>query len=459
MNSKTGLYPLYVAYSIYVEKCKEYPDNALTIDKKNAIWRDTLANNIFVICKTPMAKEITRRTLAGYKNYKVNAHYFEDLVNMLEHKQRQFIDKITRPNYWERKDNKKMEFDAIVGNPPYQLLLGNTTGNSSKAKAIYNIFLDGAINLNPNYISMIMPARWMTKSVEGISDKWVDDMINSNKFEILHDYLNSSDCFPAVDIKGGICYFLYNNEYNDKCSYYLHENDKCNFRKQFLNENNIGVVIRDYIAMNIIEKIEKVEKEYYSKIEKNFSYIVGPKDFFTTKHKLTSSWKGFKNEEDTEHIIKYYYSEKGKRDIGYISPKDIDKNIDAIKYNKVFIPAAGGTGNDQLILGSPIISEGESACSQTYLAIGYNNTLNKNECINVTTYLKTKFLRYLVSILKKTQNGPKKVYQFVPMQDFTNQSDIDWNKNVEDIDKQLYKKYKLNEEEIKYIENKIKYAE
>lgn len=119
MNSKTGLYPLYVAYSIYVEKCKEYPDNALTIDKKNAIWRDTLANNIFVICKTPMAKEITRRTLAGYKNYKVNAHYFEDLVNMLEHKQRQFIDKITRPNYWERKDSKKMEFDAIVGNPPY----------------------------------------------------------------------------------------------------------------------------------------------------------------------------------------------------------------------------------------------------------------------------------------------------------------------------------------------------
>ena len=102
-----------------------------------------------------------------------------------------------------------MKFDVIVGNPPYQLNVGNTTGNSSKAKSIYHMFIEQAKKLNPRYLTMIVPSRWMTRSVEGIPDKWIDDMLNENKISVIYDFLNSQDCFPGVQIEGGVNYFLW----------------------------------------------------------------------------------------------------------------------------------------------------------------------------------------------------------------------------------------------------------
>lgn len=120
---------------------------------------------------------------------------------------------------------KEMKFDVIIGNPPYQLGVGNEGGNSSKAKAIYHKFVSQAIKLNPRYITMIIPSRWMTRSVEGIPDSWIDEMINCNKFKILHDFLDASACFPSNPPRGGVCYFLWEKEYNGICNYYLHTVD------------------------------------------------------------------------------------------------------------------------------------------------------------------------------------------------------------------------------------------
>lgn len=96
-----------------------------------------------------------------------------------------------------------MKFDVIIGNPPYQLNVGNTKGNSSKARAIYHLFISQAIKLNPQYLCMIVPSRWMTRTTEGIPDDWVSEMLESNKFRVIHDFEDSKDCFPGVDIRGG----------------------------------------------------------------------------------------------------------------------------------------------------------------------------------------------------------------------------------------------------------------
>ncbi len=348
---------------------------------------------------------------------------------------------------------KDMKFDVIIGNPPYQLGVGNEGGNSAKAKAIYHLFVSQAIKLNPRYITMIIPSRWMTRSTEGIPDTWIDEMLNSNKIKILHDYINSSNCFPGVDIEGGICYFLWEKNFQGECEYKLHKNDMfIEEYKGYLNANNVGIVIRDTNAISIIEKIEKIESNYLLKDSCNFSSLVSPKDFFTNKLTLTSSWNGYKEYPDNVYNIKYYLNKNiHKIPYGWINPTDISKNIKSSKLHKVFIPAARGGANegDNQILGVPFYGEPNSVCSQTYLVIGYNPELHnftKEQCMNIISYIKTKFFRYLVSIKKKTQNGPRGVYQFVPLQDF----------NEEWTDEKLYKKYGLTQDEIDFIESMIR---
>lgn len=155
INSKTGLYPLYVTYSIYRAKCNKYHEEELSIDIKRRLWNETLENNVYVICKTPMAKQITKRTLAGYSDAKINAHYFDDLVNQMKCKQKDFIDKILRSSYWKKGDIGKMKFDAVVGNPPYQ-----EEGESTRKSPIYHLFYDSAFSIS-NIVSMISPARFL----------------------------------------------------------------------------------------------------------------------------------------------------------------------------------------------------------------------------------------------------------------------------------------------------------
>lgn len=343
-----------------------------------------------------------------------------------------------------------MKFDVIISNPPYQLSVGNDGGNSSKAKAIYNLFITEAIKLNPKHLCMITPSRWMTKTTEGISDEWVDTILDSNHFKVLHDFEDSSMCFPGVEIKGGVNYFLYEKDYQGMCEYYFHYTDgEIQKRIDYLDSLKTGVVIRDPKAYSILSKIISVESTYYNNYETNFSGYVSPKDFFTNKQALTSSWRDYKERSDYEHYIKYYLNKNiHKKDFGWVSKKQIPKNTNSIALNKVYIPAAGGSGYDSQVLGKPFYGEPNSVCSQTYLVIGYDaekHNFSKGECENIISYIQTKFFRYLVSIKKKTQNGPRGVYQFVPIQDFTHR----WT------DEQLYKKYKLSESEISFIETMI----
>lgn len=350
----------------------------------------------------------------------------------------------------------KMHFDVVIGNPPYQLSVGNTGSTSATARAIYHEFVTQSIALNPRFITMVIPSRWMTRSTKGVPDTWIDDFINDKRVRVLHDYLDSTLVFPGVDIKGGVCYFLWDRDNEGKCEYVLHKSSDAEdtvTSHDYLNSKGIGIVVRDVQAISIIAKIEKIEGDWLTNASKNFSSLVSPKDFFTNKEFLTSSWDGFSKKKDSAHPIKYYLNKSMHQiPFGFVSLSDIPKNSGVEKFHKVYIPASGwgsAMEGDDPVLGKPFVGEPNSVCSQTYLVIGYDQSIKKlsqKECENIVSYISTKFFRYLVSLKKHTQHASRGVYQFVPIQDFTES----WT------DEKLYKKYKLTKEEIDFVETKIR---
>ena len=457
INSKTGLYPLFMAYSVFAEKLQEYRDTHMLatdipVDTQNRLWDEVLRNHIFVICKTEMAKSITKRTLRGFRKARVNARFFEDLINKITNQPELFTSKVTNGIlYWKNNElESDMKFNAIVGNPPYQLIKAseNNTTNSAFASAVYPCFMDIARKLNPEYISMITPSRWMTKSGQGVSDDWVEKMLESNHFNTIHDYLSAAECFTGVEIKGGVNYFLFQPTYNGECEFFVHNNGEITRRKGYLNALGAGIVIRDLRAVEIVNKVIAVEGDYIH--SNSFSELVSPQHFFDKDGALNTNWKGYSKTKDQEHYIKYYLNKNLESSgFAWVKKSDIPKNFQTVGMNKVYLPKAGGSGNDPIVLGHPFFGEADSVCSQTYILIGYvpgKHSFTKEQCENIISYISTRFVRYLISIKKKTQDVTSASFQFVPVQDWTKA----WT------DSELYAKYNLTRSEIEYIESRIK---
>jgi hypothetical protein len=442
INSKSGFYPLFVAYSIYRNRAKEkYPDketNNLTVEQQLELWDKTLAENVFVICKTPMAKSITKRTLVGFRNAKVNTRYFEDLVYQITKRPEDFLSKIKKgQSYWKTDNNNDMRFNAIVGNPPYQL----TAEGGNRSLPIYNHFVDISRDLKPNFISLIIPSRWMSGGL-GLSD-FRKSMLEDTRISKLIDYPDSNEVFPGVEVKGGICYLLWDIEHKGKSNITTIRGDSVHGPvKRALDD--FDILVRDSLSVKILDKV--LDKEEYSitsllSVDKEFGW--------------TSNFNNF-SKVAVEGYIPLQYILKGKRKIGWISRENITKSINLIDTYKVLIPKAGSDGGKKIpdiVLGKPLISECPSVCTQSYLFF-YVDSLQK--AINIERYLKSKFFRFQVSLRKMTQDATKSTYNWVPIQDFTENSDIDWSKPLKEIDLQLYKKYNLNTDEIAFIDTMIK---
>lgn len=445
INSKTGLYPLYVTYSIYRKRCEAVDPKDLTIEKQYQLWRQTVEENVFVICKTPMAKAITRRTLLGYRNGKINAHAFDDLIMQLKEKPEQFKEKVLRGSFWN-KENKQMKFDAVVGNPPYQLEGGS--GGSNDAP-IYQFFANIAEKLTLNYVSLIMPARWFAAGRENLLGSFRYHMIKSKLIAKMVVFSNGNDVFPNVEIKGGICYYLLDKSHDGACEYTL--NDGIDTICSLRDLAQFDIIIRDPQLAKIVDRVQQMNgnKNCVNTIISNdtpFGISSNPKS--SKKNPLqvyTSS--------SPQHNTMLYHIEKLVRKIEYVDRSNIAKNTKYIDYDKVFIPGAGGSGNDAYVIGRPVVAPKNSVCSQSFLFAAFDTAEQAN---NFLKYLYTKFFRILVSAAKISQSAPNRVYKFVPLQDFTNKSDIDWSKPIPEIDRQLYKKYNLTDEEIAFIESKIK---
>ena len=432
INSKTGLYPLYMAYSVFAEKLQAYRDKHMLatdvpVETQNKIWDDVLRNNIFVICKTEMAKSITKRTLRGFRQAKVNARYFEDLINKITNQPDLFTSKVRNGvNYWKINDNPNMKFNAIVGNPPYQVI-SHDGPQASQATPVYHFFVNIARKLNASYVSMIMPARWYSGGM-GMND-FRASMLNDKHLSLIVDFPKSRDCFPTVDIAGGICYFLMDAQHSGNCIIENREGNESNQDTRSLNE--FPIFIRNNIGVHIIRKLD---------LSKNLSSVVFPISPFG----LPTNTEGTTTEgKDTIALI----SSKGR---SYI-PRGKANNQKLVEQYKVMIgqlnPDRGGvsntTGGSNVTTKVTVLSPDE-VTTATYIILGGFDT--KEEAENYATYIRTKFVRFLVFQTLSSMHITQSNFQFVPVQDWTKS----WS------DSELYKKYNLTKEEIGYIESLIK---
>lgn len=322
---------------------------------------------------------------------------------------------------------KQMKFDVIIGNPPYQLSDGGGTGSS--AKPLYHLFIRQAKILNPDYLIMIIPSRWFAGG-KGL-DEFRDEMLSDKRLKIIVDFVDSKECFPsASDISGGVSYFLWDRQHHGDCLVKTIENGKCiSEMKRPLKEDGSDIFIRFNQAISIVRKVNLYE-------ENSFSDLV----FSRKPFGLDSSYQGVKNNSGDKVLL---HTSKG---VQYIDKNEIVNNHDLVGKFKVFIAKAYGEriSSNFWVLGKPFVGEPNSACTETYLAIGSFD--NEAICQNVMSYIKTRFFRFLVLLKKNTQNSSKSTYHFVPIQDFSKP----WT------DEELYKKYGLNEEEIAFIEKMVR---
>lgn len=445
INSKTGLYPLYVTYSIYRAKCKNYNDDELTLELQRKLWNEVIQNNIYVICKTPMAKQITQRTLAGYSNIKINAHYFDDLVNQLENKPKDFVDKVLKPSYWKKGDVGRMKFDAVVGNPPYQ-----EEGESTRKAPIYHLFYNGAFSL-AEIVTLISPARFLFDAGQ-TPKNWNEKMLNDEHFKVVRYFSDSKEIFESVEIKGGIAITLRNLKEKFGAISIFTEFPKMNSIlqkiKEIENRNEyLSSIVSSRGSYRFSDVFFEENPDAVNKLGKGTGNMIASNAVQNLKDIFSD--KPFKN----ENCIRFLARENNQRVYKYIKTRYVIKN-DYLDFFNVVIPEGNGTGAFGEVLSTPVIIKPNEGATDTFISIG--NFLNENEAVALLKYIKTKFARSLLSIKKATQHTSKNVWVFVPIQNFTNESDIDWSKSVSEIDQQLYAKYRLSLNEVAFIEENVK---
>ena len=444
INSKSGLYPLYMAYGIYRARAKASLFAVETVEEQQSVWDKVIAENIFVICKTPMAKSITKRTLAGFRKAKTNMWAPEDLINKIKNQSELFIKKV------HDLIGKDMKINAIVGNPPYQINDGSGASDDA-ANPIYQIFVRIAKQIRPEYFSLIMPSKWMIGG-KAVLKPFRKEMMEDKHIASIYDYEDSGECFNGQHIDGGICYFLWSRKYEGLTNYtYKPTNEKSFCSIRHLSDGNSDIIIRDNRRQSIINKFSKLQ---------SFSQIVSARkpfgintDIFNNK----SSYPEYRlNDKPYENSVLLWgvYGIKGgaKRITGYIDSNAIKKNRQWINKYKLFISKAYSA--DAIVPPEIIIAPPGVVCSETFLVIGpFENSVEQK---NVNRYLKTNFCRILLFFGRGTMQVSQDVFRFVPLQDFTSLSDIDWNKSIPEIDNQLYAKYQLTNEEVAFVESMIK---
>ena len=322
-----------------------------------------------------------------------------------------------------------MKFDVIIGNPPYQL---ETSGFGRQAKPIYNLFVERAKDLNPKYLTMIIPSRWFSGGM-GL-EQFRNSMLEDKRLSNLIDFTNSKECFSGVSISGGVCYFLWQRDYNGPCKFKNIHNGKVTEISRELNEFDIFVRYNE--AIGIIRKINKISDNFLSKKVLSINYF-----------SLSSSERGTNNKTSDSAVL--FHSQGNS----FINKKNIS-NVDALNKYKVVVSRTisehagepGKNGNFKVIAKCMTLKPNE-VCTHSYLVVGLFD--NINEANNLKTYLNTKFVRFLILIAISGIDLSKARFRFVPLQDFQESFS----------DNELYKKYSLGTDEIEFIESMMRSME
>ena len=439
VNSKTGLYPLHSAISLYYQRIKENDDNYFEADR---IYQEILANNIYAVAKTPMAKTITERTLAGYRNYKTNVVFIENLTDLLK-------EDVTKGKETIEEVFKNVKFDVVIGNPPYQ---EETIGdNSSFAPPIYHKFMELSYDLADRVI-LITPGRFLFNA--GSTPKsWNKKMLEDEHLKVIYFEQDSANIFPNTDIKGGVVVTYRNAREKlgpieiftafDELNSILHKVSVST--KETLDSiiSGRGVYRLSEKALNSYPQIEDIQS-------KGHKYDVGSGAF-----KILSNIVFFDGRQSANDV-QILGLENLNRTYKWIDLDYLNPPKSFYKF-KVFIPQAIGSGAFGEVLSTPLVAPPRVGATETFLSIGGFDTREEAEaCLK---YIKTKFARAMLGILKITQAATRDKWAKVPLQDFTSNSDIDWTQSINDIDQQLYDKYEFTEEEIDFIESKVKEME
>ena len=440
INSKTGLYPLYVTYSLFRRRLDEYikaeciDKETVSVQEEQVVWDDIVKDNMYVICNTPMAVGITRRTLFGFRQVDQKANIKNvQLIERASKNQEELVQELKSVGFWKGNTSKQeMKFNAVVGNPPYQL-----SGHGQKPLPIYQNFIDLARTLKPKCISIVSPSRWFAAND---LKEFRDSIIKENKLDIIHDFADARLCFPNVEIKGGISYFRWNDDSNQYCNFLIHNDKGVTQTMRNLSTENTEILIRDGYMIKILEKVQ-------SKNEAKFNSLISSNDPFGFDMREEHSSKRVKvpyYNTPKENSAIFYYNGWRKKGVGYVDREIINKNTEWVDKVKILIPKAWGTGDTTKDWLKPFIVEKNTCCTETYLVVGPFDSLEIAE--NVVSYMGTKFFHFMVAIMKLTQNAMQGVYCNVPIQDFSHR----WT------DEDLYEKYGLDLFEREYIESLIK---
>ncbi len=441
---KTGVFLREIAKRLIVGLEPQFPDLQQRIDH-------IFHNQLYGIAITELTSLLARRGLycSKYPNSQYSVSQFDTAEGNIRFRRTQHTWKDGKCVYCGAKDVKydrgndyesyayefihylnpqeifNMKFDVIISNPPYQLNDGGGMGAS--AVPIYHHFVQQAKKLKPRYLSMIIPSRWFIGG-KGLDD-FRESMLKDKRITILHDYIDAVNVFTGVEIKGGICYFLWDKEHTGDCEITTHYQNNTESCTRPLLEDGTDIFIRYNKAIAILNKIR-------SKNEVSFKSIVSNRNPF-----------GFSSAYDkatTEYRVTKYKLYAIKRTVSYLTADTvISKNQQLVDAWKVYVPKAVGSGymSDKV---NPFIGEPNSLCTETYLVIG--GFASEQIAKNVCSYIETDFFHFLFGLGKITQNTTSKSYQFVPMQDFSKP----WT------DEELYKKYNLTQEEIDFIESMIR---
>ncbi|MBO7656480.1 MAG: DEAD/DEAH box helicase family protein [Alphaproteobacteria bacterium] len=443
INAKTGLYPLYVAYSLYRERLDQIPEQERTFEKKYKIWDTVIADNVFAICKTPMAKSITKRTLVGYRDVKINAHCFEDLIMQFKDKTDKLLDKINKTSFWNKKGADKMNFAACVGNPPYQ------DGHHQ----IYPYFYLAAQKLG-KCVSLIFPKGWQEPKDSNNLKMLNNKDVKSDEQIVFVD--NRHNVFPGISGAEWTNIILWKKDYDNGLNgkQLIYTDGKNPEEVELLTDKQD--IKKPKEIDSIVNKVNKLNEQKIISLvsaRKPYGFEADPLDN-PNKYGLVVKDKA------TQSTVRLFGKKDGEgRAFINIEKSGLPKSSPLLDCWKLFVVKAWGNMDEKRgFLGGSysdlLIAHPGDCCSEMYLEVG--PFANKKIAENAKKYFYTKFFRAVFYKNKMSQNTARETYQSVPMQDFTDKSDIDWSKSVAEIDKQLYKKYGLDKKEIEFVEAKIK---
>lgn len=441
---KSGLYVTEIAKRLYKNTRHFYSNDDECI-------KHILENQVYGLAPTNILYNITLSTIfSGTEGMNIktdNIKQYDLLTDAKNGTARQAVMAL-----FNNSGDPMFKFDAVVGNPPYQEM--NSANKMSRS--IYPDFTRASQQVG-DIASLVMPARWMSgeNGPYHETDGFIKDIVGGSHLKKFTLFPNSQDVFNGVDIKGGVCTFIWDKSYDkDLVNYTVHDKDKS-------SSHLVPFQIADNIIIRFPELISIVQKIFTEPVAAtngSMRTLVSSRNPFGFVSDLF-----VKNNEGVSRISENKLSPddylvhgllKGKRTIRYIPNNELKKNVDGAKSYKVFLPRANGSGTFGEVFSTPMIGTPMTICTDTFLQVGQFN--NELEAANLLSYIKTKFFRAMVGVKKTAVFNYKDCFTFVPIQDFTADSDIDWTKSIPEIDQQLYRKYGLTNEEIGFIETHVK---